>query len=219
MSGLSAFAVAIAFLVIVHLFVHGAIVPGSGPGNGTAGGGANSTSNTIPPSMNNATGTGNSPGFPLPSGWPWWVPYVALGAIGVAISAFVLPAAIARRHRGRNGRPDATASSAGSALGSAISALDRYQGDDPRPRIIALYGELLRAVGHRVGPIEPKTARELSEEFVIGLGVSLSVAQELTDRFEEARYSQRPLGPEAVARTRAALAQALEELARSGPAP
>lgn len=219
LSALVIFALAIAFIVVVHLFVHAASIPGSPPATGTSGNGGNSTSGPPPPPGQNSTGPEPFPGLPFPSGWPWWVPYMVLGAIGLAIGGLAVPAAISRRRRVSPRVAGAAAPTAASTIRSALAALDQYRGDDPRQTIIALYADLLRAVGHRAGSLDAKTARELSEDLVLGLGVSLSVAQELTDRFEEARYSQRPLGADAVARTRSALAQALEELARSESPP
>ncbi|HEV2165686.1 MAG TPA: DUF4129 domain-containing protein [Thermoplasmata archaeon] len=218
-SALTAFAVAIAFIAIVHLFVHGAISSGSPPVSGTSGGGNGSSPRTPPQPENTTGGTGPPGAFPLPSSWPWWVPYAVLAALGVGIGALAVPFALSRALRSEKVPISDRATSAASALGAALTALEAYQGDDPRPTILRLYAELLRAVGPRAGPIDPMTPREISQELVAGLGVTRAIAQELTDRFEEARYSRRPLGPDAVARTRRALSQALDELARPGRLP
>ncbi|MCI4357631.1 MAG: DUF4129 domain-containing protein [Thermoplasmata archaeon] len=200
------------FLVAVHLFVHGAIVPGSpafGPGNHSGTPSGNTSRQGF---ANNSTNSLPTPNVPLPPGWPWWIPYAALGAAGIAIGALSVPFALARDRRASPLPLAVRRPSTDSAIRSALVTLEH--GTDPRGSIIALYGQLLDLVGNRVGPIEPKTARELARPLVEGLGVSASVAQELTDRFEEARYSRRPLRPDAVLRTRDALTRAQEELAR-----
>jgi hypothetical protein len=219
-TGLVAISLALAFIVAVHLFVHAVASPGAGPGPLQPGQGGRGPNATSPQPANNSTLGVPSPIFPLPIGWPWWIPYVVLAGIGAAIGGLAVPLALARSRAAAPTRLGHPSPPVESALRSALSTLDGYQGDDPRLVIIALYGELLKAVGTRAGPIEPKTARELSRSLVEGLGVSASVSQELTDRFEEARYSLRPLDEAAVPRTRRALTQALEELhpkARSGP--
>jgi hypothetical protein len=206
------FCVALTFLALVHLFVHAVVPPRQPMGTGMP---TNSTGTPSPPLENNSTGNLSGPFISLPPGWPWWTPYVALGAVGLVVGGLAVPYAWARSRSVLPVAVTRAPSPAQSAVGAALDSLDGSI--DPRAAIIAMYGRLLASVGGRAGPTDAKTARELARILIEGLGVSPGVAGELTDRFEEARYSTQALREDAVPRTRAALRQALDELSHPAP--
>lgn len=210
---LAFFLVAIAFLVVAHFVVHPSAHPFSlPPSGGPHGSGSSSANNTTLPTP--SPPPGSSSGV-FPPGWPWWIPYLILGAIGLTIGGLAIPALAGRAPPARRIEPSTDLGKPEAALRSALAALDPRSTDDPRSAIITLYGALLGAVGDRTGPVDPMTPREVARGLVAKLGVSPEVARELTERFEEARYSVRPLTSEAVPRTRSAISQALREISGS----
>jgi hypothetical protein len=184
--------------------------PNPGPnGNNTPPG------HSTPPGNNPTSGPKLAIG--LPWALPWWVAYVVLGAAAVAVVLVVLPL-IVERFEGEEGEPEsgpgANADEVRRAVASTLAELESGPGTDPRGAIVRLYGRLLDRILRRFGEVEPLTAREIERYCVSELGARPRTARELTELFEEARYSTRPMGAGEVDRARAALGSLLRDIAR-----
>jgi uncharacterized protein DUF4129 len=185
-------------------------------------GGASPTSKVTPPTHN---GTGGVPvgngsnrsgnlsnalpilGFQIPA----WTVYVALAAVAVGVGVALIPLMIARSET--DPKPSAPNATPGlSALRDALADLERRGEDDPRRQIIAMYGRLLDRVGHGLVDLAILTPREIESACRRLLGIGPESAHVLTALFEEARYSQHPVGFDLVERARNALKQALADL-------
>jgi hypothetical protein len=143
------------------------------------------------------------------------VAYVVLGAAILVVVLLVIPAWVAWKEESEpEVRPTVreNAREARRAVSVALQSLSRDPGQDPRGVIVRLYGRLLQGILRRFGAVDPLTAREIERYCVSELGVRSGTARELTDLFEAARYSSRPMGAAEVARTRAALTAALKDL-------
>lgn len=161
------------------------------------------------------------PGGPSPpsSFAPWFDGYVLYAVLIAAVVAAVvlLPRLQAIWERG----PRAVPPSATEGRTELEAALERLRstgtGDEARTRIVRAYGELLRHVARKLPNLETSTPREIEQMCSRAYGIAPATAHELTELFEEARYSHgRPLGEEAVARAEAALRRALAEI-EAGP--
>ncbi|MCI4352234.1 MAG: DUF4129 domain-containing protein [Thermoplasmata archaeon] len=182
------------------------------PGNGTAG---------SPPANvtgNNVTTNGTSPRLVPPRvTLPGWAGAAALLGLAVLAGVLLVPYLVARAEYRRRARSESDAEpplQARRALEETLARLRSGEGADPRAAILALYSRLLQIVGPRLGTIESRTPREIERDSIRRLGLGLGVAQDLTDAFEEARYSSHPMTPEAVDRARAALTEAVSDLAK-----
>jgi hypothetical protein len=195
-------------------FVHVGPAPYSGNSTGS-GGGATGT--------HNGTGNNNTTLFGTPSvALPGWVGIAALLGIALVTSILLVPYAIHRVEDRRRARTEgaAPAGEAEGALREALTRLRSTDGSDARAAILALYSRLLRLVGPRIGDLESRTPREIEQESIAELGLRAEVARDLRETFEEARYSTHPMTDAAVARARAALTEAISDLARSAaPSP
>ncbi len=210
---LTAILLAVGFIVLAHLVAQAAPT-GSGPlppGASGHGGAGNATQTPTPAGNASANSTARAPlSLGLPSGWPWWIPYLLIGLGAVAVGGFAALAAWPTRGpEGPNppARPDP-----GEAMRRGLEELDRGRTEGARGAILGLYARLLEAVGNRAGSLGPKTARELTELLVVEWGIDPTGARRLTELFEQARYSTLPLGPEAVDEARAALEAAVRSL-------
>ncbi len=208
---------AILFIAAAHTFLAGGPEPNgkvlSTPvSNSTNSGGGNSSGSSP------AAGPGGvlwSPSIPS------WVPFLIIAGVAIAAVAIGLPQARAyldeRRQRsaGRDAAP-AEAPDVRSALERANRSL--ADGGDPRAAILELYESVLERLTSMVGSVELDTPEEIRTTHLLRLGIRPEPAEALTRLFEEARYSSHPLSPGAVDRARAAVREALADLARS-PAP
>jgi len=216
---------ALSFLLVLGLFAifGGYLSPGTlsppsavtSPGHGNVSTGPGNTSN-------NSGGTGTStPGGGLPSQFhlPGGALLLIAGVVALAIAGIAIPAvwgAVAgRRSRGSGPTPPAVAA-VGAALARASADLDA--GTDPRAVIERLYVRLLDRVVQVAGDVSGRTPEEIRSDQLVPLGVRPAAAEALTRLFEEARYSTHPMGAEAAARVRAAVAAASTDLARSAVA-
>jgi Domain of unknown function (DUF4129) len=183
----------------------------------------NSTGN--PHSPGNTTGlngSGNGTGFHFGGAGvnlPAWVGYAAVLAIAVVAGVFLVPymlvrAEVRRRHTD-GGEP---AREAQKALQEALTRLESAGPADARATIVALYAHLLLLVGPRLGTVESRTPREIQRDSIESLGLRSRVARDLTETFEEARYSGHPMTQESVERARMALTEAISDLAESAGA-
>ncbi|MCI4367644.1 MAG: DUF4129 domain-containing protein [Thermoplasmata archaeon] len=201
----------IGFLVAAH-YVGGA--PGAASRtqighNGTGGKG-------VPPGPGSIGNNGSGNGTGVPPTWfsfPVWLPYaVLLGGVTVAVLV-ALPFAVAvMREREQKPPPLETRESIRSTITQAIRDLDAMASMDPRRRIIAVYAQLLARIDAGKGGLEALTAREIEVECTTRLRVTPATAHELTNLFEEARYSSHPMTEPSVERARAALNRALADL-------
>jgi hypothetical protein len=210
---------AIVLLVVMeHLGAAGGLLgngpAGSGPANGT-GPASNSTDNgTLPQSSGQFIVFGVH--------FPSWAPFAAI--VGVAlVVCVVLSYAMWARAGDRRSRasprrlgPEDVAE-VRAALSSAAGELD--VGAEPREVVIRLYGALLTRVGRIVVGLEGETPEEIRAQHLVRLGIRSGAAERLTRLFEEARYSSHPMGNEATAQARQAIADALADLDRIAPSP
>lgn len=194
-------------------FVH--LTPLSPSGNATG-------PPTGPPA---GTGTGNNstttifgtPSVPLPAS----VGIAIVVGIAVVAAVLLVPFAIARTEERRRAREGAErpVREARAALQEALDRLGSADGTDARAAILALYTRLLLLVEPKLGPVEARTAREIERESIDALGLRPSVARDLTETFEEARYSTHPMTFQAVERARAALTEAIRDLSPDAGTP
>lgn len=176
--------------------------------------------NSTPPSNHTGTSGGSGSGTGPIAGAStvtingWEILAVALGLVGL-VTCLTIPGLLGRGTGGRRseGGPAADPETVRAALGDAQLAIGK--GGDPRETVVQLYLRLIRALEPHVGSIEPLTAREIRRRLLEPLGVRGAPAQELTDLFEEARYSRHPMGPEAATRCQRTLAAVEADLARS----
>ncbi len=83
---------------------------------------------------------------------------------------------------------------------------DLEAGKDPREAILACYAALMALLGrHGLSDLEPLTPREVERRALVKLGLSERDIDSITTIFEEARYSDHPMGPESRDRAREAL--------------
>ena len=154
-------------------------------------GGANATN----PS---GTGSGNSAGWPLASGAP-----VGLFLAVTVFGAILILAYFLRRGAGASSLdseedddgPNARAEAA-DAVQTAIADLEL--GGDVRTVVLACFQRFCVLLGARgITAQLALTPRELEGLAVARLGVAPDASETLTSLFEEARYSEHPLGEEA----------------------
>jgi hypothetical protein len=203
------------FVGLTHL-VHIAPIPGSNTSSGS------SSNDTGGFGDNNSSGAGltgpfGTAGVTLPA----WAGYVAIVAVALLIAVLLVPLLIARAQARRQalsgeGGP---APAARHALEDALQRLNSADGSDPRATILSLYARLLLLVGPRLRTVESLTPGEIKRDAIESLGLRPRVAQELTETFEEARYSTHVMTPEAVDLARAALSEAITDLASSAGVP
>jgi uncharacterized protein DUF4129 len=190
--------------------VHFSPIPGSGNSTGSSNNTGGTTTNgsgnfTLPPF--------HTPGITLPA---WAGPAVVL-VVALIAGVFLVPQLVARfeRRPGEVDEPGRSAREARKALQAALERLDTTNTTDARDSILALYARLLLVVEPKLGTVETKTPGEIRRDTVASLGVRSTVAQELTEIFEEARYSSHPMTAASVARARGALAGAIADLSAS----
>lgn len=196
-------------MVAVFHLVH--IAPISTSGNNTT------SSNPQGSPTNGSTGPPLS--FPGHSGvtLPAWAGYAVLIGVAALAAVLLVPYAVARSERRRRAREEAEgpAAQAERALRETLQRLETADGTDARAAILALYSRLLLLVTPRLGTVESRTPREIERESVGLLGLRAAVAQDLTETFEEARYSSHSMSSDSVARARKALGEAVADLSHS----
>lgn len=149
--------------------------------------------NALPPTSTNATAGAANETLPTVAG----IPFGAF--LGIAILASILIVAFFVRMNLSSRRTPPSASTrirrraAAEAVGATITELQL--GGDVRSAILACYQRFCQLLGTQgVQGQEAMTPRELESLAVRGLSVSAESANDLTSLFEEARYSQHPLG-------------------------
>ncbi|MGC2290169.1 MAG: DUF4129 domain-containing protein [Thermoplasmata archaeon] len=193
--------------------VHVAPIPS--PQNSTAG--SNSTGGGF--STNN-TGNGTTSLFGTPSlGLPAWLGFVAVLIVAILAGVLLVPFAIARAEARRRGQGDGSTREAQNAFEETLHRLNSADPADARAAIVALYARLLLLVGPRLGTVTSRTPGEIQRDSIESLGLRPGVARDLTETFEEARYSTHPMTVDAVDRARTALTEAIADLARSAGVP
>ena len=201
------------FVVIFRSFGGGGVAP-----TGAVGTGGNVTSVPPPPQngSTNLTPITNGTPFLFPA-LPGWVFFAVVAVVAVFAATVALPVArttLRNRRWERSQRRSAadTLDQVRVALEGAARQLDL--GNDPRQVIVGLYGQFLGRLSPLVGWVDPETPEEIRSRHLLLLGIRPSAAETLTRLFEEARYSSHPLGPDHLARARAAIEAALEDLGR-----
>ncbi len=202
---------AIVFLVLASFAVPGLQLPGGArfhpPPSGTGGNSsANSTNPTAPPS-------GGVGSVPVAAS----LPYILAVAAALVIVVFVVPWLVDLVRSRELEAHDADDSvddrkQVRTVVASALHRLSVTSAEDPRQVILALYAQLLEEASLRLGNLDSATPREIERATVAALRLRPETAHTLTAIFEEARYSSHRMYDSAVARARAALAQALTDL-------
>jgi len=185
---------------------------------GTGSPGVNRTANQTVQTCNSNPALCNY-AFPVgpssPTIAPWYAGAALYGLIlvTVVVAVILVPRVLAMRNRHYTGRGSPDDGRATHELETALARLSESgPGDDARRRIIRAYGELLTTVGSRLPDLETATPREIAEQIELKFGIRPETAEELTELFEEARYSRdRPMASDAVDRAEAALRRALDE--------
>jgi len=214
---LAAFALVIAFLLLLVHLVHpggsgdqGVITISKGPGCGNC-------TPTLPPhntsSNSSKNGTAVLPSYVvnLP---PWLLLALVLG-VSTVVAVLAIPGVISRladRAPTPSRRPPA-GPAVQTALAEAMAAIDR--GENPREAVVRLYVRLLGEIVPRFGDVSFLTPDEIRTAALLTLGVSPPAAEALTRVFEEARYSTHDIGGADAARFRQAIGVAETDLARS----
>lgn len=197
--------------VLVAGIVHygGPVSSGNGTGGGPSSGG---------PGIGVPT-NGTHPLLGLPQiTLPSWAGAAALLGIALLAGVLLVPYLVARAEDRRRARSESDAGlpdEAQRAIEETLARLGSGDGADPRAAILALYSRLLQIVAPRLGSVESRTPREIEQDAIRQLGLRPGVSTALTRAFEEARYSSHPMTPEAVDRARAALSEAVSDLAKS----
>jgi Domain of unknown function (DUF4129) len=165
-------------------------------------------------------------GNPVPFSWAY-----GGGTLGViALVAAVVVVASLLRHRARRGgrapdwdelalseHPDVLDGIRQIAGGlSAIRIADPSEEPDPRRAVMAAWLAMVDALGRAVGPRSPGEApQEYVRAVLVGGGVHEAAASRLTDMFEVARWSTRPVGEPMRAEAMRALDEVRAELRRA----
>lgn len=161
----------------------------------------------VPPEDANETSPGGGGPADLPAQLTRAVP-----VLGIAFTFIVIAFALATASRSLfQRRPeDARAAPAGErheasvAVDRAIAALEA--GRDPREVILLCYATLMDLLKRRgLSGLDPLTPREVERRALVQLGVPELDLELITSVFEEARYSEHPMGPEARDRALVAL--------------
>ncbi|MCI4347094.1 MAG: DUF4129 domain-containing protein [Thermoplasmata archaeon] len=182
--------------------------------------GGNGTSGPPPTNVTGSNATSNGTSFlfgPPRITLPAWAGAAILLSVAVLAGVLLVPYLVARaedRRRARSASEEGHPLETRRALEETLAQLRSGPGTDPRAAILALYSRLLHLVGPRLGTVESRTPREIERDSIHRLGLRPGVAQDLTDAFEEARYSSHPMTPEAVERARAALTEAVSDLSK-----
>ncbi len=202
-----------ALIVEVLNLVHAAPILGGGnsttapnsPGTPT-----NGTPGPLPPLLHNS-------GVTLPS----WAGYAVLFAIAIlaVVAAIPLFRARAAAQRQRGEERDTPEQAAQRALEETLQRLEGAAPSDARAAILALYSRLLVVVGPRIGRLDSRTPREIERASIVLLRFRPVVAESLRETFEEARYSTHPMTSASLERARAALTEALQDLAHPRAVP
>lgn len=211
---------AVVFLVALLICVAFiGIVRALPPHGESTGGGRNNT--TGPTNMTTPPPGGLPPSVSIGStSVPGWGIYVAVLA-GVALVAVVaVPIWLASRARGEVDVPGrsraALVRQAREEIAATLARLESDPNADPRALIEALYAKLLGTLEPKVEHLGPKTAREVEALAVAQLSLPRAAARELTDVFEEARYSTHPVTRNDADRARSALGRILAALDAGG---
>ena len=212
----AAFAVGLAFVVIVHFVAPGGpgllLTPqGNSTSTGATGappgpGGGNNTSN-----MGNATTL--LPGVDL-SGLAVWIGLGLLVIFAIAVAAPL--AAVMTNRREEEPEPEPASHAVRKVFAEALAELvTPEEPTDPRRIMVRLYARLLERVGPSIDNLEAATPREIERACVQQLHIDPATSARLRHLFEQARYSTLPFGPAEVEEAREALSAVLAEL----PAP
>ena len=208
---LMAILVAIVFLLAVRQFVSGSST--SGGGNSTT---QNATGPPPPPPPSpgpNVTGSGGVIVWP---GVPPWLPFVILAAVAVAVVLVAAPGVRIYLEERRGGKPTGPnpdeVAPVRAALAQAAAELD--EGRDPRDVILGLYGAMLARLRPMAVGLDVSTPEEIRAVHLERLGVRPTSARTLTRLFEEARYSEHPMGRESSQAAQAAVREVLDDLDR-----
>jgi hypothetical protein len=205
---------ALLFVMGAHFFSAGGWI---GPGGSTPPSGSSGSGHGTKPNITSPLNGSGGRIFYIP-GLPAWVPFVILGAIVLVAVAIGVPRTRSyladRRDKRALRRVSIPTVPAGmrEALSRASSDLDL--GGDPRVVILALYASMLEALRPMVDNLPTSTPEEIRAAHLVRLGVRPEAAGTLTRLFEEARYSEHPMGPTESAQAQEAVRATLDDLAR-----
>jgi hypothetical protein len=194
------------FIVIASM-VRGSPLP-------TLGGPVPTNSSRLPRPPPPTSGNGSLPfGGPSLPGLPGWLPYLVAIIVGVVAVVAVFPSLIEWWVGRRTSRSEGSSAEVGrEMISAALERLGGVSGDDARRVILELYAQLLARVERPLGGIDALTPREIERAIAATLRVKPGTARELTQIFEEARYSTHSLGLDSVERARRAFELAIADL-------
>jgi hypothetical protein len=175
--------------------------------------------NVQPSNAPGATETLVHPHGPAPTGGakstfavPSWLPWTVLGIALVAIAIGGLW--LWRRRIGFEAEPLAR-SAARAAVDAAITALE--QTTDPRGAVIAAYAAMERTLAERgMARMSAEAPREYLARVLVETSGAASDARRLTNLFEEARFSLRPISERSRTLALAALSSVRAQLGAEG---
>lgn len=178
-----------------------------GPGsNDTA------TGNATGPSAN-VTGSGGS-FLPFTFALPPWALFALVAVVALVGTIVSLQVYRTRAVPKNAADPAPVDEGIRSLLVDASAALETDE--EPRGVLIRLYGLLLEHLTVIVGDTDRQTAEEIRASHLTRLGIGPGTAREITHLFEEARYSQHPIGPTELGRAKIAIREAIAELDAGG---
>ena len=200
--------VAIVFLLAVHAFSGSGVVSTNATGQ-------NSTGSTPPPSGGSHyfNGTGGVDVWP---GLPPWLPFVVLAGVVLLVVIIVAPGVRGYLEDRRGGKSNAVnptdIAKVRAALAQAAKDLD--EGHDPRDVILGLYAGMLARLQPMALGLDASTPEEIRAGQLERLGVRRGPARTLTRLFEEARYSEHPMGSGSSRAAQDAVREVLADLDR-----
>lgn len=199
---------AIIFLLVAHAF--------SGTGVVSTNSSSQNATGTPPPSTGGSHYINGTGGVDVWPGLPPWLPFVVLAGVALLVVVIVAPGVrgyLEERGGGKSKAPASTdIAKVRSALARAVKDLD--EGHDPRDVILGLYAVMLARLQPMAVGIDVSTPEEIRAVQLERLGVRPGPARMLTRLFEEARYSQHPMGSESSQAAQDAVREVLADLDR-----
>ncbi len=145
------------------------------------------------PGGGNASAQGNATIVPTVAGIPLGTFLAASVFVSILLIAYLFRASVRLNRNPPPVLPRAPRHAAAQAVRAAIAQLET--GGDVRQAILACYASFCAFLGEKgIGSQTALTPRELEDLAIQRLSVSAESADALTGLFEEARYSEHPLG-------------------------
>ncbi len=175
----------------------------AGGGGGYGGNGTNSTHSSSPPPLSNVSRSAGTP------------PTIMALGVTVVLALVLVPTILYLVRRDR--RPEIWEPEQPPqlihTLEQAVASLEAGDLGEARSRIISAYSALLSELEHQQVPeLEHSTPREIEEIMSSKLSLSTPSAHDLRLLFEEARYSEHPMGETQALAARQSLSLVIDQL-------